>query len=229
VSSTLLFVHSPVVGPTTWLPTAEVLRDRGFRCLVPDLTGVAAAGPPYYTKFADAAAIDDGPVVLIGHSAAGPLLPVIADAVGSRSVAAVFVDAFLPHPGRSWFDVAPIPLRDQLLDIADAGRLPPWNEWFPANALEELVPDPNVRRQFVGEIPRLPLAYFLEPAPVTRSWDTLPVAYMRFSAAYDHTADEAKRLGWWVARRDWDHLRMLTAPDAVADLISAAISALRAG
>jgi hypothetical protein len=224
----LLFVHSPVVGPTTWLPTAEVLRGRGFRCLVPDLTGVTAAGPPYYSKIADAAAaVDDDPVVLIGHSAAGPLLPVIADAVAT--VAAVFVDAFLPHPGRSWFDVAPVPLREQLLDIADAGRLPPWNEWFPANALEELVPDPNVRRQFVGEIPRLPLAYFLERAPVTRSWDTLPVAYMRFSSAYDHTADEADRLGWWVARRNWDHLRMLTEPDAVANLIGAAISALRVG
>jgi hypothetical protein len=155
------------------------------------------------------------------------LLPVIADAVAT--VAAVFVDAFLPHPGRSWFDVAPVPLREQLLDIADAGRLPPWNEWFPANALDELVPDPNLRRQFVGEIPRLPLAYFLERAPVTRNWDTLQYAYMRFSAAYDHTADEADRLGWWVARRNWDHLRMLTDPAAVADLIGAAISALRAG
>jgi hypothetical protein len=225
----LLFVHSPVVGPTTWSPTAEVLRGRGFRCLVPGLTGVTTSGPPYYSKLARAAteAVDDDPVVLIGHSAAGPLLPVIADAVAT--VAAVFVDAFLPHPGRSWFDVAPVPLREQLLDIADAGRLPPWNEWFPANALEELVPDPNVRRQFVGEIPRLPLAYFLERAPMTRSWDTLPVAYMRFSAAYDHTADEAERLGWLVARRDWDHLRMLTAPDAVADLIGTAVSALRAG
>jgi hypothetical protein len=230
MSPTLLFVHSPVVGPTTWWVTAEMLRGKGFRCRVPDLTRVATSGPPYYSKLARAAAeaVDDDPVVLIGHSAAGPLLPVIADAVGSRTVAAVFVDAFLPHPGRSWFDMAPVPLREQLLDIADAGRLPPWNEWFPANAIEELVPHPNVRRQFIAEIPRLPLAYFLERAPVTRSWDTLRFAYLRFSSAYDHTADEAERLGWWVARRDWDHLRMLTAPDAVADLLAAAISALRA-
>jgi hypothetical protein len=230
MSPTLLFVHSPVVGPTTWLATADVLRGNGFRCLVPDLTGIATSGPPYYPKLTTAAAeaVDDDPVVLIGHSAAGPLLPVIADAVGGRTVAAVFVDAFLPHPGRSWFDVAPVPLREQLLDIADAGRLPPWNEWFPANAIEELVPQPNVRRQFIAEIPRLPLAYFLERAPVTPSRDTLQFAYMRFSPAYDRTADDAERLGWWVLRRDWDHLRMLTAPDAVADLVAAAVSALRA-
>jgi Alpha/beta hydrolase family len=231
MSPTLLFVHSPVVGPTTWSATAEVLRGRGLRCLVPDLTGVATSGPPYYSKLARAAAeaVDDDPIVLIGHSAAGPLLPVIADAGSSRTVAAVFVDAFLPHPGRSWFDMAPVPLREQLLDIADAARLPPWNEWFPANAIEELVPHPNVRRQFIAEIPRLPLAYFLERAPVTRNWDTLRCGFLRFSAAYDDAADEAERLGWWVARRDWDHLCMLTAPDAVADLIGAAVTALRAG
>jgi hypothetical protein len=230
VSPTVLFVHSPVVGPTTWSATADVLRGKGFRCLVPDLTGVTTSGPPYYAKLARAAteAVDGDSLVLIAHSAAGPLLSVIADAVSSRTVAAVFVDAHLPHPGQSWFDTAPVPLREQLLDIADAGRLPPWNEWFPANAIDELVPDANIRRHFLAEVPRLPLAYFLERAPVTRSWDTLRCAYLRFSAPYDGTADEAERLGWWVARRNWDHLRMLTAPDAVADLVASAVSALHA-
>jgi len=230
MSPTLLFVHSPVVGPATWLATADVLRGKGFRCLIPDLTSVTASGPPYYSKLATAAtaAVDDDSLVLIGHSAAGPLLPVIADAVSSRTVAAVFADAHLPHPGRSWFDMAPVPLREQLLDMADAGRLPPWNEWFHANAIEELVPDANVRRQFLAEVPRLPLAYFLERAPVTRNWNTLRCAYLRFSAVYDDTADEAQRLGWWVARRDWDHLRMLSAPESVADLIASAVSALHA-
>lgn len=228
---TLLFVHSPVVGPATWSATADMLSGKGFRCLIPDLTGVTTSGPPYYSKLAVAAteAVDDDPLILIGHSAAGPLLPVIADAVSSQAVAAVFVDAFLPHPGRSWFDVAPVPLRELLLDIADAGRLPPWNEWFPANAIDELVPHANIRRQFLAEIPRLPLAYFLERAPVTRNWNTLRCAYLRFSAAYDGTADEAERLGWWVARRNWDHLRMLSAPDTVADLTASAVSALRVG
>jgi hypothetical protein len=42
VSTTLLFVHSPAVGPSTWNYTAEVLQENGFHCLVPDLTPVAA-------------------------------------------------------------------------------------------------------------------------------------------------------------------------------------------
>jgi hypothetical protein len=230
MSPTLLFVHSPVVGPTTWTTTAKVLRGNGFRCIIPDLTSVATSGPPYYPKFSAAAAdaIDDVPVVLIGHSAAGPLLPSIADIVSDAS-AAVFVDAHLPHPGLSWLDTAPPPLRDQLLGMARDGVLPPWHEWFPPGAIDELLPDPELRRTVTTEIPSLPLAYFEEPAPVTRNWDTLRCAYLRFSAASDDAADKAERLGWWVARRDWDHLRMLTAPDAVADLLRAAVTALRAG
>jgi hypothetical protein len=228
VKPTLLLVHSPVVGPTTWAGAAQALQHNGFQCVVPDLTTVVSAGPPFHQRLAAAAAqgVGDGrSVVVIAHSAAGPLLPAIAEAVVGP-VRAVFVDAQLPHPGLSWFDTAPPLLSEQLRSMADRGVLPPWNDWFPPGAIEELVSDVARRRKFVAEIPRLPLAYFEEPAPVTRRlgrrW-----AYLRLSAAYDDAADEAEQRGWWVARRDWDHLRMLTDPDAVADLIAQAISAMQ--
>jgi hypothetical protein len=47
--------------------------------------------------------------------------------------------------------------------------------------------------------------------------------FLRLSAPFDPAADKADRLGWWVARRHWDHLRMISDPDAVADLIAHAI------
>jgi alpha/beta hydrolase fold len=213
--------------------TAEALRRNGFRCAIPDLTGVTSASGPYYPKFADAAAdtlhdSGDDPVVLVGHSAAGPLLPAIADVLSGRVRAAVFADAMLPHPGFSWFDAAPPMLRDQLRGMADGALLPPWHQWFPPGALAEVLPDRELRRTVTAEIPRLPVAFFEEPAPVTPNWDAVRCAFLRFSAAYDDAAAEAERLGWWVARRDWDHLRMLTAPDAVADLVGTAVSALHA-
>jgi hypothetical protein len=191
------------------------------------MTAVADAGPPYQSKFAAVAAavVKDaaGPVTLVGHSGAGPLLPAVADLLGDRAHSAVFVDALLPRPGRSWFDTAPPSLRGQLLGMARNGVLPPWHEWFPPDVIDELVPDPVLRREFFAEIPRLPVAYFEEPAPMTS--DLRACALLRLSAAYDAAADEAERWGWWVARRDWDHLRMLTDPEAVADLIALAISA----
>jgi hypothetical protein len=233
VSTQLLFVHSPVAGPSTWIYTAEVLRQNGFSCVVPDLTGVAATGSPYYPKYATAAAaaVDAraSRVVLVGHSAAGALLPAIAEAVGDRTAAAVFVDAMLPQPGRSWFATAPPGLEAQLRGLSVHGVLPPYHEWFPPGALADWVPDPERRQRLIAEIPRMPLAYFEEPAPPARFADSLACAFVRLGAPFDAAADKARRLGWWVARRDWDHLRMLSDPEAVADLVAQAISAARPG
>lgn len=229
MSPTLLFVHSPVAGPSTWTYTAEVLQDKGFGCVVPDLTHVATTGPPYYPKYAKsaAAAVDDSAdaVVVIGHSAAGALLPAVAEAVGSRTRGAVFVDAMLPQPGRSWFDTAPPGLERQMRGLADDGVLPPYGEWLPPGTLAELVPDTARRERLIAETPRLPVAYFDEPAPPTRFADSVSCAFVRLGAPFDAAADKAERLGWWVTRRDCDHLRMMSDPAAVADLIAQAISA----
>jgi hypothetical protein len=228
--STLLFLHSPVAGPSTWSYTAEVLRDKGFGCVVPDLTEVASMGRPYYPKYAAcAAAALDGiseTVVVVGHSAAGALLPAVAEAVGGRARGAVFVDAVLPQPGRSWFDTAPPGLEAQLRGFAADGVLPPYHEWFPHGALEALVPDASRRDRLIAESPRLPVAYFDEKAPQARFAGSVACAYLRLGAPFDAAADKAHRLGWWVARRDWDHLRMLSDPAAVGDLIVLAISAM---
>jgi hypothetical protein len=211
------------------LYTAEILQDNGFGCAVPDLTDVATMDPPYYPKYATAAAAAvDGTsdaVVVLGHSAAGALLPAIAEGVGDRARGAVFVDAMPPQPGRSWFDTAPPGLETQLRGLADHGVLPPYHEWFPPGVLEDLVPDLARRRRLIAEIPRLPVAYFDEPAPPARFAESVACAFLRFGAPFDRAADKAERLGWWVARRDWDHLRMLSDPHAVADLIAQAISA----
>lgn len=231
--TTLLFVHSPVAGPSTWIYTAEVLQQSGFGCVVPDLTGVATTGPPYCPKYAKAAAaaVDGGvdPVVLVGHSAGGALLPAIAEAVGDRTTGAVFVDAMLPQPGRSWFDTAPPGLEAQLRGLATDGVLPPYHEWFPPGALADWVPDAARRRRLIAEIPRMPLAYFDEPAPPARFAQSVACAFVRLGAPFDAAAAKAQRLGWWVARRDWDHLRMLSDPEAVADVVALAISASNPG
>ncbi|MFG1933793.1 alpha/beta fold hydrolase [Mycobacterium sp. NPDC048908] len=229
MSPTLLFVHSPVAGPSTWRYTAKELQDNGFRGVVADLTEVASSGGPYYPKCATAAAVAvDGiadTVVVVGHSAAGALLPAVAEAVGARTRGAVFVDAMLPQPGRTWFDTAPPGMETQLRGLATDGVLPPYHDWFPDGVLAQLVPDTVRRDRMIAENPRLPVAYFDEPAPQARFTDSVACAFIRLGAPFDAAADKAERLGWWVARRDWDHLRMLSDPAAVADVIAQAISA----
>jgi len=217
-----VLLHSPLVGSLTWQPAADLLRARGRRVVVPSLAGVLDAGPPYYAKLAAKvaeavrAARHEEPLVLIGHSGAGALLPSVAAACAGAIAAAVFVDAILPHPGASWLETAPPPLRDHVLALAVGRWLPPWHRWFPPATLEALLPDPGLRSRFIAELPRTPVGYFEEAAPRVLD-QPRRCGYLQLSGAYRAMADEAERRGWPTRREAADHLAMLTRPAVIAD------------
>lgn len=217
----LVLVHSPLVGASAWQSVARLLGTRGHMTVVPSLAGVSGDAGPFYPRFASAVADDisrrgDEPIVLVGHSGAGALLPAVAEATSATVVGMVFVDALLPHPGRSWFDTAPAEMRDQLRGLARQGMLPPWNEWFPPGTIEELLPDTALRESFREEIPRIPLAYFDEVAPDCPAPPPARSAYLQLSDAYAAEAGQAERDGRRVARSPAHHLAMLTAPEEVS-------------
>lgn len=218
-----VLVHSPLVGPLSWQPTAKSLRQKGHLVLVPSLGTSLDGGPPYYRQLArrvTSAVTEAGlgsPVVVAGHSGAGALLPAIS---GEADVhAAIFVDAILPHPGLSWFDTAPAALRQHLLDLARGAVVPRWNEWFPADALSALLPEAGLRERFVAELPELPVRYFEERAPEVPSWPPARCGYVQLSEPYQEFAAKAGRKGWPVIRENADHLAMLTQPDQMADIL----------
>lgn len=226
--TTFVLVHSPLVGPATWRPVAAVLAERGHRTVVPRLTQVLDGPAPYFPAYAravadavhdstDATPTAEAPVVLVGHSGAGPLLPTIADTLPVPVAATVFVDAGLPHGGRSWFDTAPPELADHLRGLAKNGMLPPWHEWFPPEAIAELVPDPAMRQTLVSELRPMPVAFFEETAPTAPDRPSGRCAYLRLSDAYEAAARTAATLGWPVVRHDSDHLALYTDPAPVAE------------
>ncbi|MFI6731143.1 alpha/beta fold hydrolase [Streptomyces atratus] len=217
----LVLVHSPLVGASTWQSVARLLRARGHMAVVPSLGGVLADAGPYYARLAVTVADDiarraDGRIVLVGHSGAGALLPAVAHATAATVVGMVFVDALLPHPGRAWFDTVPTEMRDQLRRLTRQGMLPPWNEWFPPGTIEELLPDPALRGRFCEELPRVPLAYFDEPAPECPAPPPAHSAYLQLSDAYSAEASQAEREGWRVRRRRAHHLAILAEPEEVS-------------
>src|SRR5438128_1773824 len=122
-----VLVASPFTGPFAWTRVAALLREQGIR------VAVYGADEPI-----------EPPIVLVGHSGAGAHLPAIASRLPGVE-RAVFVDALLPHPGRSWAQTVPDAFVARLEALAVDGRLPPWPEWWGEEAMRELVPDDALR------------------------------------------------------------------------------------
>lgn len=220
--SALVFVHSPLVGPLTWRGVAAELAVAGYRTVVPDLRGDASP-----SAVARQVPADIERTVLIGHSGAGPMLPAIADALGT-TIALIYVDAGLPRPGLSWVDDAPADLVDQLRSAVDEnGQLPPWHEWFPAETLAEILPDEAMRAEFTAGVPRLPWSFFTEPDGPSR-W-TGPESYLLLSEAYRAEAERVRAAGPPVVELLSDHLAPLTRPTEIAAALVELLDAPLAG
>jgi hypothetical protein len=195
---------------------------------IPDLTGTVGAAPPYCSRQAEVIADSafGQPVILVGHSGAGPLLAAAGAATGQVR-GYLFVDAGLPIPEQTWMDTVPPDLAAQVREMADAqGWLPPWPQWWGDEVLAELLPDPDVRRRFTAGCPRLPLAMFEEVHPPAPQWPDAPAAYLQLSEAYEDQAARARALRWPVAKQMSHHLALLTEPGLVAGSVHELLSQL---
>jgi hypothetical protein len=235
----LVLVHSPLVGPAAWSPTAEVLRGRGETVCVPATTPPVECEPPWWKRAADdvVAAVDRelGPgrtIVLVGHSAAGPRLPAITaalEAAGHAVAANLFVDAGMPHAGRRPAEALPAAFVEHLDSLVRSdGMVPPWPEWWPASVFEDLVPDAARREAIAAECRPVPRSLYDEPVPVPDRWPGAALCgYLSFT--YDEDADEAQARGWIVGRAEGHHLQPVVDPEGVADQIALLLGALGVG
>jgi hypothetical protein len=224
----VLLVHSPLLGRSSWGGVPDRLAELGYAVAVPDLRPVLDSGPPFYERLFQAIAeLADGDeaVAVAGHSRAGPLLPGALAKMGANRATAVFLDARLPHDGRTWLETLTADRRTALLASVKNGLLPPWDRWFPAEAIGELLPDKAVRQRFRDELRGLPAELLSEQMPHSPWDDRVGTAYVQLSAAYAATADQAQAAGWPVARYSMDHLAPLTRPREVAAAIAEGLTA----
>ena len=208
--TSFLLLHPPLLGPAAWAPCAAELTAAGHRVAVPDLRPAVDPPPGWYDRAADIAAATLAPVdVVVAHSGAGVLLPLVVDRVGAG--AAVFVDAVLPgNPTSDRFRdfLATLPVED--------GLLPRWSDWWPPETLAQVVPDADTRARILAGQPRLSVTFYDQQVPVPASWPPPRVAYLRLSGAYGPEAEEARRLAWPTRERDGAHLDNATRPAEVA-------------
>jgi len=219
----IVLVHSPLCGPSTWSRLAPVLAARGWTVVVPDLRDDGR--PPYWRQHADSVAAQvpgDLAPVLVGHSGAGALLP----SVDVRAAGYVFLDAGLPgSDGMSRLDIMATESADFAAslraDLDAGGRFPAWTP----DDLRDLVPDPAA---FVTDLRPRGLDFFTEPIEVPTSWPGAPGGYVHLSMPYDGPAANAAALGWPVERIPGaGHFHMLIDPVAVADALERILTAMQ--
>jgi hypothetical protein len=201
----LVLVASPFTGPFAWSAVATGLRARGRRV---EVHGVDAA--------------IDAPVVLVAHSGGGPQLPALAARRGGTA-GMVLVDALLPHPGRSWSQTVPEEFVSRMKGAAVDGRLAPWPQWWGDERMRALIPDDELREQFVRACPAVAVEVIDEVMPAVAEPRGV---FVQLSAAYAPETDAARSRGWPVFVLDAHHLALLTDPETIADAVERAASAL---
>jgi len=223
-AGTLVLLPSPLVGVESWGTVPDALRRGGVGAVAVGV-GSDDRGPfgEGYVRGAVAGVLDAGdladPLVLVGHSGAGPLL----GAVGNRLKASgrpvggyLFCDAGLPEDGASRLDLLaaedPEMAAAFRAELERGGRFPTWSD----ADLEPVVPDPAARAALAGSLRPRGLAFFTEPLPAAPGWPDAPCGYLRLSAVYDHWAEAAAARGWPVASLDAGHFHPLVDPDEVA-------------
>jgi pimeloyl-ACP methyl ester carboxylesterase len=191
--------------------------------VVPSLLGPTGA-PPLDWRQSVAAARDAilevaVPIVLVGHSGGGLLLPVIADAMTTPVSGLIFVDSGVPAATGKTPITRPSFI-DHLRSLAVDGTLPPWSTWWGDDVMRDLVPDAELRASLAGEMPSLPLSYFEQEIPSPPGWECVPCAFLLLSDAYEEAATEARDRGWRVEEiTGAQHLDIAVAPEAIADAL----------
>jgi hypothetical protein len=229
----ITLIHSPLVGALTWSRVREELAPLGLRVAVPVLDAVEPADSPIWRYQAQTVAdklVQAGlgsPIVLVGHSGAGPLLPAIGAHGGLDIAAYLFVDASLPKDGASRLEL--IAAESEFADdfqrlLQSGGRFPGWTD----DELRPLIPDDGLRRTLLAELQPRGLRFFEEPIAVPAGWPDGPCGYLHFSPAYDRPLARAQEMGWVTRHLDGSHFHMLVNPAAVAVMILELIEELLA-
>ena len=222
-AGTLVLLHSPLVGVASWGTLPEALGRAGAGAVA-----VAVGGddrPPFARRYVDEAvagtlaADPPGPLVLVGHSGAGPLLGAVGAglaAAGRPAGGYLFCDAGLPRDGATRLELLaaedPGMAAAFRAELERGGRFPEWGD----AALAPLVPDPAARVALIGSLRPRDLAFFTEPLPPAPGWPDAPRGFLRLSSAYDHWAAAAAAWGWPTASLDAGHFHPLADPGEVA-------------
>lgn len=224
MSSDFILVSGPLVRASSWEPTARHLREAGYSTQLPDVMAYRRAPPSWGDWSSHLLNLINarGESVLVGHSSAGALVADLASKVPCQSL--IIVDGDVPPSEGAAAPVRPA-LRDFIRGLAGPdGTLPIWSRWLgdarraSLVGLDILANDPKALAEFESGMPRLSVDWFDDTIELA-NWDSIPAGFIQTSAIYDHSAADALRRGWPVARLRGTHLHPTLSPAETAGAI----------
>lgn len=225
---TIILVHGAWHGGWCWKEVAEALTKRGHDVRAPTLTGVSerakelSASVNVSTHVADvvAAAGEASRLVLVGHSYGGLVISGAVTPLAGRIEHLVYLDAFLPEPGQTGFDLMKKEYGQRWRERAKGGPgVPPM---LSAKAMGVL--DEKQAKAVDAKLTPHPIATFEEKVEFDlAAWKALRKHYIRAGkySGFGPTAARAKTLGLDVSEIDCGHDVMLAKPIELANKLDA--------
>jgi pimeloyl-ACP methyl ester carboxylesterase len=228
-----VLVHGAWCGGWTWQRVQAQLEAQGHTVLAPPLTGMGErageAGPDtgLRTHVLDIETLLDTDdltdVTLVGHSYGGMVATgVLGGPQAGRVSSAILVDAFLPMPGQSAFDLLPW-LREAMVPISEK----PWAT-APMDFASLGVVDPDDLSWLAGNTSDLPLRTHTEPLGIATdpAWGDLNATYLLCTEPllFGEVSQDAARRGLTVRKFPGGHMPMVTDPTRLTEALNSALN-----
>ncbi len=227
--ATFVCIHGAFQGGWVWKKTAKALRDRGHEVHTPTLSGCghhrhaldrALGLGTFIRDVVSYVELEDlSRVVLVAHSYSGLVCAGAMPKLLPRLAGAIFVDAIIPEPGRSFAGLAGEPFR-RLLEsrLLDDWLVSPWpaamfgvedvpdGPWFMARTA------PFPRAAFTDAFPGEPLGLPEKRHFVRCTGNPNPLLAAMAARAQD--------LGFAMHAIDCGHCPQIAAPETLARTLS---------
>jgi hypothetical protein len=126
----LILVTGPLVGASSWKPTADCLRAAGAHVEVPNVLSGLKNPPAWseWTAHLTSRVPINGGQIFVGHSSASALVAEMAGKFPCKGI--IVVDGEIP-PATGRTPPIRASFRQYINGLADVdGELPPWSRWF---------------------------------------------------------------------------------------------------
>jgi pimeloyl-ACP methyl ester carboxylesterase len=220
---TIVIVHGAWGGSWAFRNVDRMLRQKGFDVYRPSLTGqgerVHLASPDiglrtHIDDVVNAIIFEDlHDVVLVGHSYGGMVISGVADRIPERIHRLIYLDAFVPDDKESVMKILG-PRADWAENMVKNGfMVPPWidKQPWPYDVPQSLKTFTEPISLINPATKKIPVTYILTVEEGKKAEDD------DFASA----AERAKKRGWRVLQMEADHNPQFSAPQELADMLSA--------